>query len=529
MIEIGSGAGFPDIPFNFEMKDYRKMSRAELLAWIEKFKSKHATRTKTQRARSQARQKEAASALRDSGERLRAILQTAVEGIITIDERGLIESFNQAAETIFGYRAREVIGKNVNVLMPSPHHEAHDSYLANYRRTGRARIIGIGREVVGRRKDGATFPMDLSVSEVRLADRRLFTGFVRDITGRKEAEKALLHYAALVESSDDAIVGKTLEGYVTSWNQGAETVFGYTRKEMIGKHISVLIPPDRKDEEPEILEKIRRGESVDHYETIRRRKDGRLIDISVTISPIRDADGKIIGASKVARDITERKRLEREILEISDREQRRIGHDLHDGLCQHLAGIELMSQVLEQKLEPQSRDAAKRAGDIAKNVREAIGQTRSLARGLSPVTLESEGLTSALHELAVNTEKLFGVKCYFDGDAHAAMPDHAVATHLFRLAQEAVSNAIKHGKAKRITIHLKADPGRIYLAVNDNGRGIPVELPRSKGMGLRIMQSRAGMIGGTLTIERNAAGGTSVICSAPNNPVADKLERRHAH
>ena len=526
--EIGSRAGFPDIPFILEMRDYRKMSRAELLEWIKQLKSKHAARTQTQRARSQARQQEAASALRDSAERLRAILDTAVEGIITIDERGAIESFNQAAEEIFGYRAREVIGKNVNVLMPSPHREAHDTYLANYRRTGRAKIIGIGREVVGRRKNGTVFPMDLSVSEVRLADRRLFTGFVRDITERKEAEKALLHYAALVESSDDAIVGKTLDGYITSWNRGAEMVFGYTRKEMVGKHISALIPPDRKDEEPEILEKIRRGQSVDHYETVRRRKDGQLIDISVTISPIRDADGEIVGASKVARDITQRKRLEREILEISDREQRRIGHDLHDGLCQHLAGIELMSQVLEQKLQSQSEEAAKRAGDIAKNVREAIGQTRSLARGLSPVTLESEGLTSALHELAVNTEKMFRVKCHFDGDSQVAVHNHAIATHLFRLAQEAVSNAIKHGKAKRITIHLKADPGRIYLAVSDNGRGFPAVIPKSKGMGLRIMQSRTGMIGGTLTIERNAGGGTSVICSAPNNSVlSSNLKSNH--
>jgi signal transduction histidine kinase len=279
--------------------------------------------------------------------------------------------------------------------MPSPHHEAHDAYLASYRRTGHAKIIGIGREVAGQRKNGAIFPMDLSVSEVRLEDRRIFTGFVRDIT--------------------------------------------------------------------------------------------------------------------------ERKRLEREILEISDREQRRIGHDLHDGLCQHLAGIELMSQVLEQKLAPQSRDAAKRAGAIAKNVREAISQTRSLARGLSPVTLESEGLASALHELAVNTEKLFNVKCRFDGDPEVSAPNHAVATHLFRLAQEAVSNAIKHGKAGRITIHLKAGPERIYLAVNDNGKGFPKKSPKRTGMGLRIMQSRTGMIGGILTIERNAGGGTSVICSAPDN------------
>ena len=526
--EIGSDAGFPDISAIGEMKDYRKMSRAELLAWIEKLKSKHATQTRTQQARSQARQERTASALRDSGERLRAILDTAVEGIVTINERGAIESFNQASEKIFGYRARDVIGKNVSRLMPSPDRERHDTYIANDLSTGRARIIGIGREVVGRRKDGTTFPMELSVSEVRLADRRLFTGFVRDITERKRAEKALLHYAALVESSDDAIIGKSLDGYITSWNRGAENIFGYTRREMVGKHISIIVPPDRRGEEPAIMEKIKRGESVDHYETVRRRKDGRLINVSVTISPIRDAERNIIGASRVARDITERKRLEREILEISDREQRRIGHDLHDGLCQHLAGIELMSQVLEQKLAPQSAEAARRAGEIAKNVREAIGQTRSLARGLSPVTLESEGLTSALHELAVNTEKLFKVKCRFVGDASVAVLNHAVATHLFRLAQEAVSNAIKHGRAKRIAIHLKADPGRIYLAVSDNGRGIPAAAPKSKGMGLRIMQSRTGMIGGTLTVERNPTGGTSVFCSAPNNSVPDNPATDHA-
>jgi PAS domain S-box-containing protein len=391
-IEIGSGGDFSDIPFILEMKDYRKMSKAGLLAWIEKLKTKHVRRTRTQRER-------AATALRDSEERLRAILETAVEGIITIDERGIIESFNLAAERIFGHQAAEVIGKNVNILMPSPHRKQHDSYLASYRHTGHAKIIGIGREVAGRRKDGTVFPMDLSVSEVRLAKRRLFTGFIRDITGRK--------------------------------------------------------------------------------------------------------------------------RMEREILEISEREQRRIGHDLHDGLCQHLAGIELMSQVLEQKLSVRSKDGARRAGEIAGNVRAAISQTRSLARGLSPVTLESEGLMSALQELALNTEMVFGVACRFDCDAPVLVPDFAVATHLFRLAQEAVSNAIKHGRAKKISIQLRGDHAGLTLKVSDNGAGFPAKLPQTGGMGLRIMQSRVGMIGGTLAIERNGAGGASVICSAPR-PAARK-------
>lgn len=294
------------------------MTKAELVARVRELESQ-AARAKPKDAEDpSAQQKLVQTALADSEERLRAILETAVEGIITIDERGLVESMNRAAERSFGYKAEEVIGKNVHILMPSPYHEEHDGYLENYRRTGQAKIIGIDREVVARRKDGTTFPIDLSVSEVRLAGRRLFTGFIRDITERKEAEKELLHYAAIVESSEDAIVGKTLEGCITSWNKGATTIFGYTREDVFGKHISILIPPDRADEEAAIIDKIRHGESVEHYETVRRRKDGKLIDISVTISPIREAGGRIIGASKVARDVTVRRQAEEQLKLLSE-------------------------------------------------------------------------------------------------------------------------------------------------------------------------------------------------------------------
>ena len=335
------------------------------------------------------------SAVRDGEERLRAILETAVEGIITIDERGTIESFNPASEKIFGYAAAEVIGKNVKVLMATPHREQHDGYLKNYRDTGHAKIIGIGRETFARKKDGTLFPMDLSVSEVKLSDRRIFTGFVRDIT--------------------------------------------------------------------------------------------------------------------------ERKRMEKEILEISEREQRRIGHDLHDGLCQHLAGIEMLSQVLAQKLAPKSKDGSTRATEIARAVRESIGQTRLLARGLSPVTLESEGLMSALAELALNMEKMFRVKCVFDCPEIVKFDDHAAATHLFRITQEAVSNSIKHGKAKKISIRLRDEDGQIRLRVNDDGKGFPKYPIANTGMGMRIMQTRIGMVGGTLTIEHRLPTGTSVNFSAPKN------------
>ena len=232
-------------------------------------------------------------ALHDSEERLRAILATAVEGIITIDERGIIESLNPAAERIFGYRSAEVIGQNVSVLMPSPYQEAHDGYLANYLRTGHAKIIGIGREVVGRRKDGSVFPMSLAVSEVKLANKRLFTGFVHDVT--------------------------------------------------------------------------------------------------------------------------ERNRLEKEILEISEREQRRIGQDLHDGLGQQLTAIEMMCESLKDDLAQPS--LKKQLTGICQHLRNAIGQTRSLAQGLAAFKVEVDGLQAALAALGRDTSSLAGIACGVECDS----------------------------------------------------------------------------------------------------------------
>jgi len=275
------------------------------------------------------------------------------------------------------------------------------------------------------------------------------------------------------------------------------------------------------------LEQLAARETVRSLRMLRRRKDGALRHMLLDATPLWE-EGQSPYWSVFSRDITERVHLEREILEISEREQRRIGQDLHDGLCQHLAGIELMSQVLEQKLVRRSKEAAGRAGDIARNVRDAIGHTRLLARGLSPVTLESEGLMSALHELALNTEKIFRVACRFECDPPVLVSDFPNASHLFRLAQEAVSNAIKHGKAKRISIRLKEERGRMILSIIDNGLGFPPQIPKSKGMGLRIMQSRAGMIGGTLVFGRNAGGGASVTVTAPSRTARPKPDTHHA-
>ena len=345
---------------------------------------------------------EATQALRDSEARIRAVVTTAVDAIITIDERGIVDSMNPAGERMFGYAAGEVVGRNVSILMPEPYSREHDRYLSNYVRTGRAKIIGIGREVVGRRKDGTTFPMDLAVSEFRLGEGRMFTGIVRDVT--------------------------------------------------------------------------------------------------------------------------ERRRMEQEILDISAAEQRRIGQDLHDGLCQQLAGVAFATEVLSRKLSARAAPEAASVGQIAVMVDHAITQARDLARGLQPVTLESDGLTSALKQLAGKVTDMFRVSCLFWCDHAVLVHDNAVATHLFRVAQEAVSNAIRHGKAKRIVVDLAIAGGELCLTVTDDGVGIAQTAGDGKGMGIQTMSYRAKMIGGTLTVRPGTKGGTVVTCVLPDRGGVERVD-----
>jgi signal transduction histidine kinase len=280
------------------------------------------------------------------------------------------------------------------------------------------------------------------------------------------------------------------------------------------QYLNGVVHPDNRQRYREILERaIAEGAPFDfEYRIV--RPDGSIRHVQSVGEPIQDAAGQVVKIVGTLLDITERKQLEKAVLEISEREQWRIGQDLHDGLGQSLAGIELMSQVLEQKLAAKKLKAeAARADEIARHVRGAISQTRLLARGLSPVVLESEGLMSALSELAESTEKLFRISCRFHCAAPVLIETHTVATHLYRIVQEAVSNAVKHGRARKIEIHLKSVQDRIMLEVDDNGVGLPKVLPKKRGLGLRIMQYRAGMIGGTATVERKAGGGTRVICS----------------
>jgi signal transduction histidine kinase len=220
-------------------------------------------------------------------------------------------------------------------------------------------------------------------------------------------------------------------------------------------------------------------------------------------------------AQALTREIAERERLERDLLEVSEREQRRIGQDLHDGLCQHLTGTALAGHVLAEKLAERGLPESSDSRRIVDYVEEAIMLARGMAKGLHPVEMEADGLMQALDEFAATTSEMFGIKCRFECDSPVLVRNPATASHLFRIAQEAVGNAIKHGEATKIVLSLDAFETGIKLTIDDNGHGIAPNPSRVGGMGMRIMADRAKMIGATLAIVRSSTGGAELVVVVP--------------
>jgi len=744
----------------------------------------------------------------------RAILKTAGDAIITINEQGVIESFNSAAERIFGHAASDVLGQNVGILMPSPHRENHNDYLARYLHTGEAKVIGSTLAVAGQRADGTIIPLEASVSEVSLRGQRIFTGVLRDVTERERAEKRLRtaehRYRTLFEQSPDAVV--VIEPETTlpiEFNELAPRLLGYSPEEFSNLPISdyeALESPERT--KAHVEEALRAG--GDDFETKWRTKQGRIIDVSVRIrvleisgrrvfhnifrditeakrteellrrdearleamvklndmaaapfeqvadfaleqaisltrsrmgflgflnadesvmtihawseaamreceildkatefevakaglwgevirqrqaivvndysgldmwkqgypeghvaltrflgvpifdgesivavaamtnkedqyddvdlkqltlligglwrivqrqraedalrdsraflqtvidgipesllvidrdhrvvlanrtarktsdlssdtrdahmcyrvshgrdtpcgeagyncpleeivrakvpvtvthahkdregnevvmelvaAPIFDKSGEVIQIIESCRDVTERKRLEKEILETGQQERQRIGQDLHDAMGQHLTGAAFHAKALQQRLAGQASPEADSALRIANMINESITQARALAKGLCPIELSADGLMSALQQHASDVEVLFGVKCSYKCDEPVLIDDSSVAVHLYRIAQEAINNAVKHGRAQRIEIELARKNERSVLRIRDDGGGIPDKLDEAGGMGLRIMGYRARMIGAGISASRHPDGGTIVEC-----------------
>lgn len=243
-----------------------------------------------------------------SAQRLAAIVESSNDAIITKNPNGIITTWNPAAERLFGFTADEAVGLPVEVLIPP---ERHEEEALRHKRACAGEWIR-GYETVRRQKNGSLIDVSVALSPIKNARGWAVSvsEIVQDIRDRKKAEDANWQLAAIVGSSNDAIMSLDGNDNITTWNRGAERLYGYAGGEVIGKTVMIIIPPDRRDEEMRILEALRKGERIEHYETLRRRKDGSLVNISLTLSPIKDAEGKIIGASKIARDITERKQAE---------------------------------------------------------------------------------------------------------------------------------------------------------------------------------------------------------------------------
>jgi two-component system CheB/CheR fusion protein len=278
-------------------------------------------------------------------------------------------------------------------------------------------------------------------------------------------------------------------------------------------------PVERFLADPEItadlLQRLAKKETVHNCHLRLRGKNRSLKHVLVDANGLWKND-RLIHTRWFLRDITRRVELEHEILAISEKERRRFGQDLHDDLCQQLAGIEFYSQILANDLAAQFKKEAAQAAEIGKMVRHAISHSRDMAHGLSPLILDAEGLMPSLRELAASTKRIFRRDCGFRCHPPVEVADQNIGIHLYRIAQEAVSNAVKHGKAKRIEIRLAAAGNDVILTVSDNGSGIPKRLPKSKGMGLRIMHYRASVIRGSLLVHPNPNGGTAVICTVRN-------------
>ncbi len=374
---------------------------------------------------------------------------------------------------------------------------------------------------------------------------------------RLKADKAVGLLAAIVDSSDDAIVSKTLEGVITTWNAGAERLFGYTAKEAIGQHISMIIPRDRRDEETSILARLSRGERIDHFDTIRLRKDGSKLEISLTISPVLDASGKIIGASKIARDISGRKRVERELHEseqrfraladaldtqvqfrtqelqrrnaeilqqsdrlrdlsarlmrIQDEERRRIALELHDSAGQNLAALAMTLGRLEDDAKRDPTRFSEGIKDARELIQSLTQEIRTTSYLLHPPMLDEWGLSTALRwyveGLAQRSD--LSIEVHIAEDLGRLVPDVELA--IFRLVQESLTNIHRHSGSKTALIRIAREGDKIYAEVQDRGKGMSKERfaevqSQTVGVGLRGMKERVRQSNGELIIDSNALG-----------------------
>jgi PAS domain S-box-containing protein len=426
---------------------------------------------------------------------LRTILDNSLDAIIIMEEDGLITEWNKQAEIIFGWTHDEAVGKKIFEIIPPQHRKRHYEDMQQFLEDGTGLVINKTRELSGLNKRGEIFPIELKILAQKQFDTHRFTVFIRDISVRKQTEEFKSLLAAIVQSSDDAIISKTLDGTINSWNKGAQALYGYTPDEIIGKNVRMLIPPELQAEEDYILGQLRQGITIDHYETVRMHKDGHRIDVSLNVSPIKDANGKVIGASKTARDITERKKAEIQLktytqaLEHSNKELDDFAHIASHDLKEPLRGIHNYSRFLlednQGKLDDDSVHKLERLAYLSQRMELLVNDLLYYSRlGRQELAIQKTDMNEVIHDIESTLDLLIAennAKIIIPKPLPTVTCDKIRMTEVFR---NLITNAIKYNDKEQKIVEVgfldkyKSSNSKIIrnvFYVKDNGRGIAEE------------------------------------------------------